>query len=90
MNVNYKQLFRYILYVIQVFTDVCGSGTPYSEVERTHSALDSLLWEVGRHSLAPRYPAVLTPADTYKVFRVFCLLADRTTDAGGDLVQVTC
>ena len=71
-----------------MFSDVCGGKISYNGLERTHSVLDALLWEVGRHSLAPRYPAVLTAPDTFKVFRVFCLLADRDV-AGGDLVQVT-
>ncbi|KAF2355770.1 hypothetical protein FHG87_013477 [Trinorchestia longiramus] len=72
----------------EVFSDVCSASTPYCSVERHHAALDALFWEVGRHSLGPRYPAVLSPADTYKVFRVFSLLADRIP-LGGDLLQVT-
>ena len=70
-----------------MFSDVCNGETPYKEVERKHAALDALFWERGRHSLAPRYPSVLTAKDTFKVFRVFSLLADRTT-VTGDLVQV--
>uniref|UniRef100_A0A6A7G0T8 Mitogen-activated protein kinase kinase kinase kinase 4-like n=2 Tax=Hirondellea gigas TaxID=1518452 RepID=A0A6A7G0T8_9CRUS len=85
-TLTYDQYLHFLEY--EVFSDVCGCSTPYSEVERYHVALDALFWELGRHSLAPRYPAVFSPHDTYKSFRVFCLLADRVL-IGGDLLQVS-
>lgn len=85
-TLTFDQFLHFLEY--EVFSDVCNGSTPYCEVERHHTALDALCWEVGRHSLAPRYPAVLTQKDTYKAFRIFCMLADRTS-AGGDLIQVS-
>ncbi|XP_018012751.1 mitogen-activated protein kinase kinase kinase kinase 4 [Hyalella azteca] len=85
-TLNFDQYLHFLEY--EVFSDVCSADTPYSSMERHHAALDALMWEVGRHSLAPRFPSLLSPPETYKLFRVFCLLADRIS-MGGDLQQVS-
>jgi len=82
---SFEQYLHFLEY--EVFTDISRGGAPYSGLARPHAALDALCWEVGRHCLAPRYPAALAAPDTFKVFRVFCLLAERRP-VGRDTVQV--
>ncbi|XP_063586595.1 differentially expressed in FDCP 6-like [Penaeus indicus] len=86
-----KQLtFEQFLYFLthEVLAEVDNGSTPYSELKGYHDTLEHTFWLLGRSSLIQRHLPLFSEESVYKLFRVFCLLAERKPSRKG-LLQVT-
>lgn len=71
----------------QVLAEVDNGSTPYSELKGCHDTLEHTFWLLGRSSLIQRHLPLFSEESVYKLFRVFCLLAERKPSRKG-LLQV--
>ncbi|KAK4319643.1 hypothetical protein Pmani_009427 [Petrolisthes manimaculis] len=72
----------------EVLAEVDDGTTCYSELKHHHDTLDHTFWLLGRATLLQRHYPVFSEDSVYQLFRIFCLLADRSPAKTG-LLQVT-
>ncbi|XP_066954335.1 switch-associated protein 70-like [Macrobrachium rosenbergii] len=86
-----KQLtFEQYLYFLthEVLAEVDDGSTPYKDLKLHHDILENTFWLLGRTAFLQRDTPVFSEDSVYKLFRIFCLLADRSPSRKG-LLQVT-
>lgn len=71
----------------QVLAEVDDGSTSYEGLKEHHDALDHTFWLLGRHTLLQRHFPLFSEDAVFKLFRIFCLLADTSSERKG-LVQV--
>ncbi|KAB7502246.1 Switch-associated protein 70, partial [Armadillidium nasatum] len=71
-----------------VFSEVDDGKTSYSSLKKYHDELERAFWILGRPSLLSRHQPILSQESLFKIFRVFCLLADHKSKKGS-LTQVS-
>lgn len=71
----------------QVLAEVDDGSKSYVDLKEHHDTLDHNFWLLGRHTLLQRHFPVFSEDAVFKLFRIFCLLADRSSEKKG-LIQV--
>lgn len=71
----------------QVLAEVDDGSTSYEGLKEHHDALDHTFWLLGRHTLLQRHFPLFSEDAVFKLFRIFCLLADKSSERKG-LIQV--
>ncbi|KAK8398950.1 hypothetical protein O3P69_004214 [Scylla paramamosain] len=82
--------FEQYLYFLthEVLSEVDDGSTSYVGLKEHHDALDHTFWLLGRHTLLQRHYPVFSEDALFKLFRIFCLLADRSSERK-ELLQVS-
>ena len=68
-----------------MLSEVDDGSTPYSKLKRYHADLEETFWLMTKQAVVERQQPILTPDDSFKLFRVFCMLADRNHSKNGSI-----
>ncbi|XP_076045538.1 uncharacterized protein LOC143027821 [Oratosquilla oratoria] len=64
----------------EVLAEVDDGSTPYEQLKPYHDALDDTFWLLARRAFLERDVPVFSEEAVFRLFRVFCLLADKYED----------
>nr|XP_045614254.1 differentially expressed in FDCP 6-like [Procambarus clarkii] len=85
-QLNFEQYLYFLTHEVLVEAD--DGSTPYGELKKHHDTLEHTFWLLGRGTLLQRHFPVFSEDAVFKLFRIFCLLADRSP-ARKSLLEVT-
>ncbi|CAL4074938.1 unnamed protein product, partial [Meganyctiphanes norvegica] len=85
-HLTYEQFLYFLTH--EVLSEVDDGSTPYGNLKVYHDILEKNFWLLGRAAVIERECSIFTDECVFKLFRIFCLLADRTPSRKG-LIQVS-
>ncbi|XP_053635724.2 differentially expressed in FDCP 6-like isoform X1 [Cherax quadricarinatus] len=85
-HLNFEQYLYFLTH--EVLAEADDGSTPYGELKKHHDTLEHNFWLLGRGTVLNRHFPVFSEEAVFKLFRMFCLLADRSP-ARKSLLQVT-
>ena len=68
-----------------MLSEVDDGSTPYCKLKGYHADLEETFWLMTKQAVVERQQPILTPEDSFQLFRVFCMLADRNHSKNGSI-----